>query len=213
MNNPQKIALLAVAAGLVLLAAACVSASPLKHATPLYTVRMEQASNKMGFLPTTVNSFTYTTEKGYTIDYSGAAHSSVQPLSTESNDTCYGYATCDGFFTCWQTCYGYTHGGYTCSPTYCVWTCTPETCNVTWCSFTCVAVDTCMGTCSATCPSTCETCAGQGFTCDATSCQSTCSTCDQPTCPDTCWDTCEGQTCWDTCGPTCFETCQKPCVP
>ncbi len=195
------------------MAAACVAASPSEYTTPLYAIRMEQASSEMNFLPTAVNGFTYNTEKGYTVDYNSSTYCSAQLLTTSSNDTCYGYSTCDGSYTCWQTCSGYTHGGYTCQPTCYVWTCTPETCDITYCAFTCVAVDTCMGTCSATCPSTCETCMGQGYTCDATSCQSTCSTCDQPTCPDTCWDTCQGQTCWETCGRTCFETCQKPCVP
>jgi hypothetical protein len=213
MNKIQKISFFLAATGLFLLAAACVSASPSEHTTPLYTVRMEQASSEMNFLPTAVNGFTYNTRKGFTVNHEGSACCSAQLLSTGSVDTCYGYSTCDGSYTCWQTCYGYTHGGATCLPSYCAWTCTPETCSPTYCSFTCVFIDTCMGTCSSTCPSTCQTCLGQGYTCDVTSCQSTCSTCDQPTCPDTCWDTCEGQTCWETCGPTCFETCQKPCVP
>jgi hypothetical protein len=50
--------------------AVTVTASALPS-TPLYTYRMEQASNKMHFLPTEMNGFTYIAEKGYTLDNPG----------------------------------------------------------------------------------------------------------------------------------------------
>jgi hypothetical protein len=182
--------------------------------TPLYTIRMEQASSKMHFLPTEKNNFTYTAEQGCTMDVSfQKLPSDAGIFSTSSPDTCYGQITCEGSYTCSQTCYGWTHGGITCLITCNMWTCTPETCLITCGNYTCVAVITCMGTCVETCPATCETCEGQGWTCDATSCQETCSTCDQPTCPDTCWDTCDDPTCPYTCERTCHYTCEKPCIP
>jgi hypothetical protein len=177
----------------------------------LYTVRMEQASSEMNFLPTEQHNFTYTTEHGCTVDYTVSEYCSITGiLGTGSLDTCYGYPTCEGFSTCWQTCNGWwTHNGYTCSISCGGWTCTPHTCCTSCGNFTCVAILTCMGTCIQTCPETCDTCQGHGWTCNATGCQNTCSTCDQPTCSITC-DTCD--TC-DTC-VTCEDTCIGPgCIP
>ena len=69
MDGTRKWMLItAVIAGVVLCAAA-VSALPSLSSTPLYTFRMEQVSSEMSFLPTERNNFTYTTEKGYNMQY------------------------------------------------------------------------------------------------------------------------------------------------
>lgn len=150
--------------------------------TPLYMVRMEQASNKMSFLPTEKNSFTYITEKGYTLNYGTVNYcgtNSAEPQNTRIGGTYY--------YTCWETCSGYTCGGscYTCGGPSCV------TCH----------------TCFTTCQSTCS-----GWTCDVTGCQNTCSTCG-PTCPVTCQNTCDGLTCpFVSCKPaTCWDSCIGTC--
>lgn len=211
MNKAQKISLVVTGIGIVLVGIACVGASPSPSDTPLYTVRMEQVSSAMHFLPTAVNGFVYNTESGYTLDH-GLNYITVTPATpTYIGPTCdYTCAyTCEGHthfgLTCWYTCGNFTYLVHTCEMSCGLWTCDGgATCS------TCV--QTCLPTCQYTCPATClNTC--NGYTCDDTSCQNTCYTCDQPTCPATCWDTCEGQTCWDTCGSTCFETCEKPCVP
>jgi hypothetical protein len=173
----------------------------------LYTVRMEQASSQMSFLPTEMNTFSYTTEKGYVLDYNASYCSyGAVPLETEP------FSTCEGYFTCEPSCYGWTCSGWTCYGSCQGWTCWGYTCFDSCGPFTCYAPETCLPTCDYTCPATCYTCVGQ-WTCDATSCQSTCSTCDQPTCPDTCEYTCDDPTCFDTCEHTCRYTCTRPCVP
>jgi hypothetical protein len=198
-----------ISAAVAICAVAAVAASSSSVNTPLYMVRMEQASSEMNFLPTDVNAFAYNTEKGCTFEYGIAEYCyGAVPLDTGSQDTCYGYLTCtpscfngwtcDGW-TCWVSCDGFTCSGITC------W----YSCDV----FTCQWPYTCPNTCPATCGSTCSTCQGQGWTCDATGCQNTCSTCDQPTCPNTCWETCDDPTCFDTCERTCRYTCNKPCIP
>ncbi len=138
-------------------AIACVSASPWASTTPLYAIRMEQASSKMSFLPTAVNSFTYTTEKGCTLTHDSSGCCGGTLLEITSGRTCEGTCiepTCEN--TCPNTCSGSTCGS----------TC-PNTCGATCdtCSSTC---DTCDETCGAgsTCTYTCgisPTCGG--FTC------------------------------------------------
>ena len=107
--------------------------------TPLYTVRMEQVSSKMNFLPTEMNEFTYSTEKGYEVDYDGFRGCSgvkAPPKCTELETTC-------------------VH-------TYCEYTCVASTCEST-CPLTC---DTCEGyTCTYTCDPTCFTCPVTECTC------------------------------------------------
>ena len=185
--NKKYILIGSLCAVLAVCAVAAVSADPSPASTPLYTLRMEQHSSELNFLPTEVNDFTYTTGDGFTLncDVSTTCCTDVQPLSTAPGGTfCFTCPpecdtsewTCHGNYTCYYTCEGH---GYTCDQTSC-----QETC------------------------STCE-----GWTCDATGCQSTCSTCDQPTCPDTCWDTCDDPTCPYTCEHTCRYTCDKPCQP
>jgi hypothetical protein len=117
--------------------------------TPLYTVRMEQASSKMNFLPTAVTTFTYTSEQGYTVDHDvSGGYCGIGPLHT-------GYNTCQN--TCPETC-------------------EPGTCDQT-CPFTCwnTCEETCPSTCTETCPYTCDdfTCSS---TCEET-CPNTCNTC------------------------------------
>lgn len=127
-----KISLVVVSIALVLLVTA-VTASPWASSTPLYTLRMEQASSEMNFLPTTMNSFTYTTEKGYTLNYN-TGYCDVNPLSdkpTSAQTPCKWtdpYSTCSGY-TCWLSC------GGTCET--CAVTC-PNTCNPTCTGSTCI---------------------------------------------------------------------------
>lgn len=130
----------------VLLVASTVIAHSLTVDTPLYIVRMEQTSDKMHFLPTAVNKFTYTTEEGCTLDYEATGRYSGT-LDVTSGRTCEGTCiepTCPN--TCWSTC-----DDPTCSNT-CPNTC-GATCNT--CSQTC---DTCPQTCLDTCSATCESC-------------------------------------------------------
>ena len=112
-----------VCIGIMSLAAA-VTASPRMSNTPLYTVRMEQASSNMHFLPTTVNDFTYTAENKYTLHYDIFldGHMDMVRDVPDTESTCYGW-TC--FQTCTSTC------PYTC------YTC-PNTCQHT-CQITCWA--------------------------------------------------------------------------
>ena len=61
--------MIAVIGAALALAVTCVTASTSLCNTPLYTFRIEQASSKMNFLPTAMNEFTSTTEKGYNLTY------------------------------------------------------------------------------------------------------------------------------------------------
>ncbi|MBU7022559.1 MAG: hypothetical protein HXS40_00200 [Theionarchaea archaeon] len=133
------------------------TASSLMAGTPLFTLRMEQASSKMSFLPTVMNGFTYNTENGYTLNRCAVGYCGVGLRGTDA--TC--HPSCD---TCAATC-----------PDTCYNTC-PDTCNST-CPVTCPA------TCYSTCPYTCDdpvTCQGEhtceetcGYTCPFT-CGGTC---------------------------------------
>lgn len=169
-----------------------VAANPQTGHTPLYTFRMEQHSNDMSFLPTVVNGFTYTTEKGYEVTGYTMGGAGIQDLIT-IEVTC---GTCQN--TCEQTCPN------TCTPT-CEETC-PDTCPLT-CFNTCpITCETCGPSCGGTCGGTCDTCAN---TCESScsTCHVTCDTCDS-TCEYTC-STCEEtcSTCYITCGFTCNPTC------
>lgn len=144
MNGKQKLmSYIMVSAALVLLAVTAVTASSwrLSH-TPLHTVRMEQASSEMNFLPTAMNNFAYTSERGYGLNYDVAGYcNSAVPLDTGGAPTC--EVSCDPCLntecnTCWSTCVS------TCS-----------TC-VSTCSNTCVSTcRTCVYTCPYTCAATC----------------------------------------------------------
>ena len=129
----RKMSLVVISGVLGVLAVTCAMASPWTN-TPLYAVRMEQASNKMNFLPTTMNGFIYTAKQGYNLDYEIAGCCSVEPLSdkpTSPQHICKWtdpYSTCSGY-TCWLSC------GGTCET--CAVTC-PSTCNPTCTGSTCI---------------------------------------------------------------------------
>lgn len=142
MDKKQKMSIAAVGVALVLFAVTAVAASAWTLNTPLYMVRMEKASNKMNFLPTAVTEFTYTTEKGYNLDYCVAGSCGVTPLATTPISTC---DTCDTCWTCpFTVCTCLVSCGGTC----------PETCPNT-CEYTCDD-PTCYDTCEQTCRYTCE---------------------------------------------------------
>jgi hypothetical protein len=159
---------------LVLVAVACVTASSLAAHTPLYTVRMEQVSSEMHFLPTVMNAFTYTAESGYTLGFnvSGGGGAVVRGTDATCHPSC---STCP--ITCEQTC-----------PNTCIPTC-PYTCDDPTCPYTCPQ------TCDdPTCPYTCE-----GPTCSGPTCYVSCG----GTCDYTCegYHTCEYHTCEPMCEP------------
>ena len=114
--------LLLVVVGVAALAATVVHASSQTVDTPLYIYRMEQQSNKMHFLPTIMNEFAYTTEKGYTIEHEIAALCVVQPRNPLTIgftcETCRD-PTC---VTCVETCLP------TCDDTTCLNTCGESVC-------------------------------------------------------------------------------------
>jgi hypothetical protein len=161
MDGKQKIVIAVISVALVC-AVACVTADSSTH-TPLFRVRMEQASSEKNFLPTEQTPFTYTAESTYTLtcEVSGGC-SGIGPLYT-------GHNTCQD--TCPETCEDDTCEETTCATCYstCTSTC-PNTCT-----------NTCPSTCTNTCPETCEeSCAGTCWTCPATcvwTCSKTCDTC------------------------------------
>jgi hypothetical protein len=134
-----------VGIAIMLFAAVCVTANPQIFGTPLYALRMEQASSKMSFLPTEMNGFMYTAENGYTLNFDASGRC----CNGELRDT-YQF-TCDFYPTCYNTC-----------PVTCGRTC-PDTCEGPTCS------ETCPNTCEETCPYTCDD------TCDGPTCQSSCA--------------------------------------
>jgi hypothetical protein len=145
----QKWALMVVVSvAAVSLVMSTVAASPRESDTPLYTVRMEQVSSAMNFLPTEKNSFTYTTESGYTLEYNSAQDVyGMQYLYYQVTN--HMYYTCLGLtciLSCYQeqTCFVYETCLYTCNYT-CV------TCWYYSCGGTCL---TCSDTCFK-CPNTC----------------------------------------------------------
>jgi hypothetical protein len=115
-----------------LCAVTAVTASSSISSTPLYTVRMEQASSDMNFLPTAVNEFIYMAEHGYAVNYNVPEYcKGVIPFKppteiatcpyTCDDDTC--EQTCPN--TCWNTC-----------PNTC-WSTCPVTCEPTCLQYTC----------------------------------------------------------------------------
>ncbi len=61
--------LIVVGGALILLTATSLTGSLLLPSSPLYAVRMDQASSKMDFLPTEQNTFTYVAEDGYSLTF------------------------------------------------------------------------------------------------------------------------------------------------
>lgn len=117
----------AISGAAVILTVTMAMAIPAASNTPLYTVRMEQASSQMNFLPTERNTFTYSAEKGVELNYDVTEYCSIEPLSTHE----------------W-TCVDSTCGGTLCST--CVNTCgsTCKTCPYQTCGSTCY-YPTCQG--------------------------------------------------------------------
>lgn len=149
--NRRKILVAVVSVCAVLVANTVIASSQISN-TPLFTFRMEQASNRMNFLPTAVNGFTYTTENGCTLN--NAVGHSGEPLEVTVGKTCEGTCvepTCPN--TCLHTCAGNPTCSNTC-PNTCGSTC--DTCEQTCdtCDDTCVGV-TCPGTCLTMCIATC----------------------------------------------------------
>ncbi len=142
--------LVAIIGVLISLTVACVAASPLTLHSPLYTLRMEQQSSKMSFLPLEINGFIYNTENGYILDYG------VQGCCGGVTPNLITLKTCDGTCTeptCPDTC------RLTCDDPTCDDTC-PVTCPLTCdtCDQTCASCDTCI-TCESSCMGiTCDTC-------------------------------------------------------
>jgi len=118
----KQMSIVVISVSFVLLAATCVTASPWTRNTPLYTFRMEQASSKMNFLPTAVNGFIYTTEKGHDLGHNAAeccGCGGAQPLAPYTCATC-NEEMCEVPTICGTcgTCYWMT----TCHPNTCPWT-------------------------------------------------------------------------------------------
>lgn len=116
--------MLAFIAGIALVsfAIAGVCASSWAYKTPLYTMRMEQVSNDMHFLPPEMNDFTYTAENGYNLNYdvsafSATTTSSVNFQTFDGSNTCNGSSTCAYSYTCPFTCN--ITCSRTCEPTAC----------------------------------------------------------------------------------------------
>ena len=188
MNRIKKRALTAlIGVAVISLVITNVAASPkISGNTPLYAFRMEQASSEMSFLPKEKTNFTYTTERGCTLNYDTAEACNVEGSKLVHIGP---YTACI-FLTCYETCVQYTCWGT------CDFTC--------WgtCDFTCWGTcRTCWDTCQFTCLGTCE------FTCWGTCFYPTCfETCVQRTCRNTC-----DFTCWGTCDFTCAVTCYLQC--
>lgn len=129
MDRKLKTAIAMTVAAFVFFAAVVTASSFVASDTPLYSYRMEQASNKMHFLPTDMNTFSYNTEKGYNLDFEVTGNPG------------------DGILDTWQT-------PWTCVFSTCVYTCT--TCDAPTCPDTCE--QTCPATCGWTCGGSCDTC-------------------------------------------------------
>lgn len=146
----RNLQLLAIGIVVILAATTFVTASSSTFNAPLYTYRMEQASNRMSFLCTEMNGFTFEAREGFMLDYNVKGVFPAKPLGTLD--------------TCFETC-----------PQSCLFTSCPETHVQLTCLVSCML--TCIGTEEITCYGySCDyTC--NGYTCIATSCQETCSIC------------------------------------
>jgi hypothetical protein len=109
MNKPRKVSLV-MSAVLVSFVILVVTASSLASSTPLYTVRMEQASSQMHFLPTAVTEFTYTAAPGVELNYTVMESNSIRGPNTQGTCLTCLIETCQGDPTCESTC------EFTCDP-------------------------------------------------------------------------------------------------
>ena len=131
----NRVSVVVMSIVIVGLAVTAVFARSWTTTTPLYTYRMEQASDKMHFLPTEINEITYNTEKGYTLTFETVKTAEDIPLDTwQTPWTCI-YSTCE--YTC-----------KTCDAPTCPDTC-PATCNT--CAYTCACTVSCGPTCQDSC--------------------------------------------------------------
>lgn len=154
----RKLALILVAStAFAILTITAVTATPWASGTPLYAYRMEQASNKMNFLPTQMTTFTYIAEKGYTVHYGVISGGQSDPLHITAGPTaCEDCETVTWPYTCEWSCWFSTCPANTCSNT--CYTCPEDTCNSTCTSPWTCHKSTCAYTCNDTCtsPWTCQ---------------------------------------------------------
>ena len=112
----------------VFLAASVTAHASYQSDTPLYTIRMEQASSKMHFLPTEMTAFTYTAYKGCTIKYDiTVENTNTTPDGTWFYNTCI-HNTCTWPTCKWLTCDFFTCNYKTCGGDTCYLTCGKNTC-------------------------------------------------------------------------------------
>lgn len=142
MVMKRKMLAAVISVAVASLTIACVTASSLTSHSPLYTLRMEQQSSKMNFLPSEMNGFIYNTENGYILNYG------VQGWCGGVTPNLVTLKTCEGTCiepTCPDTC------RLTCDDPTCANTC-PATCPLTCdtCDQTCLSCETCI-TCQVSC--------------------------------------------------------------
>ena len=138
MRIQKWMSVAAVVAAITFLAATAATARRIPD-TPLYMYRMETQSSEMDFLPTAVNGFTYSTEKGSTLQYGFVDGSNVVSIfdilpvldtGPPCQDTYWVTCVHTEKFTCKQAydtclggvCLGYTHQdtcGWTCCDIFC----------------------------------------------------------------------------------------------
>lgn len=124
MNKTQKMLAVVAVIGVVLASGVTASSSP---STPLYTLRMEKESYRMNFLPTTVNEFTFVTEKGCTLSVgSGVGNTPCSSTPTSPQHLCEMTVETSCPLTCIVTC------PVTCAQS-CGGTCVGETCEGSTC--------------------------------------------------------------------------------
>ena len=139
MDRKHVIVIAAVGVVFAVLAVNAVGARPSTSDTPLYTLRMEEASSEMNFLPTEMNTFTYTAEKGFTVGQKISTWSSEVHKFRDSAivcptvNTCFTCSTCDSCLICHTISNCPTEGSSTCEQTECIL----ETCMQTVCGQTC----------------------------------------------------------------------------
>lgn len=124
----KKLMVVALIAATALIIATTVSASSFTG-SPLFSLRMEQQSSKMNFLPAEIKGFTYAAESKSCLTLDMSLCCNAVPLgpepTSEQNPCEWTVQTCP--LTCLNTC------PQTCQTCY---TCLVETCPNT-CSFTC----------------------------------------------------------------------------
>ena len=133
MKGKQVIVVICIA---IFTAVITVVASSSSFSTPLYTIRMEQASSKMNFLPKEANQFIYTAINGHKIFYDIKSNGIFDDPPESQYDTCV-MTECD--YTCGLDCQTIeecpTGDPETCEGTSCTPTC-ESTCDDPTCEFT-----------------------------------------------------------------------------